>query len=238
MKFIDVRDSWLTPAVLVATALLCAPAQASLTSIGNGLIYDDVSDVTWMADGYAFSLDIAGSSANPATNPYTGPLLGSVVTPPVGSAHTIDANDLSYQSGLGRWLGSWWAASAWADSFSYQYGSRTVAEWRLPTSAEAQHLIDAIGAGQYAATGPFTWVPPFFWTADVTSATHADVARPLFGTIDNFSLMNGSLPRYSNIWAVAPGNVSSVPLPAAVWLFGSALAGLGICGRRRVEAQD
>ncbi|OAI11235.1 hypothetical protein A1507_03300 [Methylomonas koyamae] len=237
MKFIDVRDSWLTPAVLVATALLCAPAQASLTSIGNGLIYDDVSDVTWISDGYAFSLDIAGTTANPAANPYTGPLLGSVVTPPVGSPHTIDANDLSYQSGLGRWLGSWWAASAWADSFSYQYGSRTVADWRLPTSAEAQHLIDAIGAGQYAATGPFAWVPPFFWTVDVTSTSHADVARPLFGTIDNFSLMNGSLPRYSNIWAVAPGNVSSVPLPAAVWLFGSALAGLGICGRRRTATE-
>ncbi len=237
MKVTNLRHSLLSPAILISTSLLCAPAHASLTSIGNGLIYDNVSDVTWIADGYAFSLDIAGSTANPSANPYTGPLLGNVVTPPVGGLHTIDANDFSYQSGLGRWLGSWWAASAWADSFSYQYGGQTVTDWRLPTSAEAQNLINAIGAGQYAATGPFTWVPPFFWTANVTSATHADVARPLFGTIDNFSLMNGSLPRYSNIWAVAPGNVSSVPLPAAVWLFGSALTGLSFCGRRRAAAE-
>jgi hypothetical protein len=34
-------------------------------------------------------------------------------------------------------------------------------------------------------------------------------------------------------WAVRPGQVAAVPVPAAVWLFGSALAGLGVIARRR-----
>jgi hypothetical protein len=58
----------------------------------------------------------------------------------------------------------------------------------------------------------------------------------LFGTVDNFSLMNGSVPRYSNVWAVVPGNVATVPVPAAVWLFGSALMGMGVIGRRKAAA--
>mgnify|MGYP001458767993 CR=1 FL=1 len=36
--------------------------------------------------------------------------------------------------------------------------------------------------------------------------------------------------RYS--WAVRAGDVSSVPVPAAAWLFGSALAGLLVARRK------
>jgi hypothetical protein len=231
MKATDNSTTLITSILLLATSLFCVPSQASLTDIGNGLIYDDVSNVTWISDGYAFTNDIADTTGNPTANPYTGPLLGTVVTPSLGDPHTIVADDLSYQSGLGRWVGSWWAATAWADGFNYQYGSQTISDWRLPTSAEAQHLITQLGTGN-GAIPPFTWVPPFYWTSNLTSATSADVARPLFGTVDSFSLMNGAVPRYSNVWAVVPGNVAAVPVPAAVWLFGSALGFLAT--RRRI----
>lgn len=39
-------------------------------------------------------------------------------------------------------------------------------------------------------------------------------------------------PSYA--WAVRDGDVAAVPVPAAVWLMGSALAGLALFGRRRV----
>lgn len=220
-----------TSALLLSLPLVSAPSQASLAGIGGGLIYDDVSDVTWISDGYAFTNDIADSTATPAADPYSGPLLGVVVAPALGEPRTIAADDLSYQADLGRWVGSWWAATAWAEGFTYQYGGQTLSNWRLPTSAEAQGLIAQLGAGA-GAKPPFAWVPPFYWTSNQTSATNADVARPLFGTVNNFSLMAGGVPRYSNVWAVAPGNVSAVPIPAAAWLFGSALAGLGVAKRR------
>lgn len=34
-------------------------------------------------------------------------------------------------------------------------------------------------------------------------------------------------------WGISKGSVSAVPVPAAVWLFGSAIAGFGFIGRRR-----
>ena len=196
-------------------ALGSTPAHAALTNVGNGMIYDSTSNITWIADGFAFTNNIAATTANPTADPYTGPLLGQTVTPPLGGAHTIAANDLSYQAALGRWVGSWWAASAWADGYSTQFGANTLSDWRLPTSTESQALISQLGAGNTGATGPFVWVPPFFWTSDLTDAANANVARPLFGTINTFSLMNGSIPRYSNVWAVTLGNVSAVPEPAS-----------------------
>ncbi|NJD07567.1 MAG: VPLPA-CTERM sorting domain-containing protein [Methylococcaceae bacterium] len=237
MKICMTLRASITSALVLSSFLFSASSQASLTSIGNGLIYDDVSNVTWISDGHAFTNNIAGSTSNPVADPYTGPLLGTVVTPSLGSPHTIAASDFMYENtSLFRWMGSWWAATAWADNFTYQYGSQTISNWRLPTSGEAQALITQLGAGS-GAISPFTWVPPFYWTSNLTSATNADVARPLFGTINNFTLMNGAVPRYSNVWAVVPGNVASVPVPAAVWLFGSALGGLGAVGRRRVETK-
>lgn len=227
-----------TPKILIKSIfvlsiyLSSAPSQAALTNAGNGLIYDDVSKVTWISDGYAFTNDIKSTTATPTADPYTGLLLGTVVTPSLGSPHTLAANDFSYQADLGRWVGSWWAATAWADSFTYQSGSQTLSDWRLPTSTEAQNLITQLGSG-FGAKAPFAFVPPFYWTANLTSATNADVARPLFGTIDNFTLMNGSAPRYSNVWAVATGNVAAVPVPAAVWLFASGLLGLVGFGRHK-----
>jgi hypothetical protein len=209
-------------------------AQASLVNQGNGLIYDDVSNVTWISDGFAFTNNIASNTSNPAANPYTGPLLGTVVTPSLGSPRTIVADDLSYQASLSRWVSSWWAATAWADSYSYQNGSQIISDWRLPTSTEAQNLLTQLGTG-FGAVPPFTWVPPFYWTSNLTSAANVDVARPLSGTVESFTLMNGSIPRYSNVWAVASGNVAAVPVPAAVWLFSSALASLlGAASRKKL----
>ena len=230
------RTSLLAIILLFITSALADHSYASLIDNGNGLIYDSVSDVTWISNGLTFTNNVAGTTANPTGNPYTGPLLGTVVTPSLGSAHTIAADDLSFQTSLGRWVGSWWAATAWADDFTSQHGSQTLSDWRLPTGTESASLIAQIGTGNTGATGPFTWVPPFFWTSDLTSETNANVARPLFGTVDNFSLMNGSVPRYSNVWVVASGNVAPVPLPAAVWLFGSGVTGLIGLARRRMSA--
>jgi hypothetical protein len=230
------RKPLLAISLFLASLIIADNSHANLIDIGNGLVYDDVSNVTWMSNGLTFTTDIANNTLTPSANPYTGSLLGTVVTPSLGAPHTIAANDLDYNSGLGRWVGSWWAATAWAEGFNYQAGSETISDWRLPTSTESQNLIAQLGPGNYGATGPFAWVPPFFWTSDLTSDTTANIGRPLFGTVDSFSLMNGSVPRYSNVWAVAPGNVAPVPIPAAAYLFGSGLIGLAGLARRKFSA--
>jgi len=39
-------------------------------------------------------------------------------------------------------------------------------------------------------------------------------------------------------WAVRSGDVGAVPVPAALWLFGSAIAGIGYVARRRRARDD
>ncbi|HBR49273.1 MAG TPA: hypothetical protein DEA71_04230 [Nitrospira sp.] len=237
------RTPLLTVALLFAVGILPINSQASLINVGNGLIYDNVSDVTWISNGLTFTNDIAATTANPTANPYTGPLLGTVVTPSLGAPHTIAANDLSYEASLGRWVGSWWAATAWADSFTSQHGPQTVSDWRLPTTSEAQGLItqlNQLGTGRVGTAPPFEFIPPFFWTSDQTSGTNVNFANMLSGTIANRTLFDAvaGRPAYSNVLIVAPGNVAPVPLPAAVWLFGSGAAGLIGLTRRRARACD
>ncbi|MGE0470661.1 MAG: hypothetical protein AB7L09_19020 [Nitrospira sp.] len=232
------RTPFLALASLLVSIGLTDHGQASLINVGNGLIYDNVSDVTWISNGLTFPNNIAATTANPTTNPYTGPLLGTVVTPSLGAPHTIAANDLSYETSLGRWVGSWWAATAWAEGFTSQHGSQTVSDWRLPTSAEAQNLItqlNQLGTGRTGAAPPFEYIPPFFWTSTLTSETNVNFSNMLSGTIANRTLFDAAAgrPAYSNVLAVASGNVAPVPLPAAVWLFGSGMAGIIGWARRQ-----
>lgn len=234
------RTRLLVLAVLAVTGIMASSAHASLIDNGNGTIYDSVSDVTWITNGLTFTNDVASTTSTPSANPYTGPLLGTVVTPSLGLPHTIAANDLNYDSGLGRWVGSWWAATAWADGFTSQHGSQTVADWRLPTTSEAQNLItqlNQLGTGRVGAAPPFAFVPPFFWTSTLTSETNVNFANMLAGTIANRTLFDAAAgrPAYSNVMAVVPGNVAPVPVPAAAWLFGSGLVGLGSMARVRLR---
>ncbi|TKB60738.1 MAG: hypothetical protein E8D48_12305 [Nitrospira sp.] len=234
------RTRLLLLAVLAVTEIMASGAHASLIDNGNGTIYDSVSDVTWISNGLTFTNDIASNTSTPSANPYTGSLLGAAVTPPLGSTHTIAANDLSYEVSLGRWVGSWWAATAWADGFTSQHGNQSVADWRLPTTSEAQNLItqlNQLGTGRVGAAPPFAFVPPFFWTATLTSDTNVNFANMLAGTIANRTLFDAAAgrPAYSNVMAVVPGNVAPVPLPAAMWLFGSGLVGLGSMARARLR---
>lgn len=72
---------------------------------------------------------------------------------------------------------------------------------------------------------------------DLTSDTNVNFANMLAGTIANRTLFDAAAgrPAYSNVMAVAPGNVSPVPVPAAAWLFGSGLVGLGSMARARLR---
>lgn len=235
------RKPLLAILLLIITSTLTDHSHASLIDNGNGLIYDSVSNVTWLSNGLTFTNDIvAGNTANPTGNPYTGPLLGAVVTPPLGTSHTIAANDLSYEVSLGRWVGSWWAATEWVDGFASQHGSQTVSDWQLPTTAEAQNLItqlNQLGTGRTGAAPPFEYIPPFFWTSTLTSNTNVNFANMLAGTIANRTLFDTAAgrPAYSNVMIVVPGNVAPVPLPAAAWLFGSGVAGLIGMARKRTR---
>jgi hypothetical protein len=84
-------------------------------------------------------------------------------------------------------------------------------------------------------SAPFTnLVKNFYWSG--TEGVVPPSTDPAY--VWAFSTANGAqgaAPKTNQylVEAVAPGLVSSVPVPGAVWLFGSVLAGFGLFGRRK-----
>ncbi len=182
-----------------------ATLMATLAMAHEG-VYDDVLDITWLAD------------ANSAG----------------GKLNWADAE--AFIAGL--------------NSSSY-FGVTT---WRQPTASNcvgtncgnaASDTDDELGYHFYQNFGATTG-------SNITSGTNA-ANLALFSNIQNDFYWTGSenssnsaiyfttasgiqsgLQKSSEfyVWAVADGDVSAIPVPAAAWLFGSALAALLVARRR------
>ncbi len=152
---------------------------------------------------------------------------------------------------------NWDTAVAWADGLSVYDSVRNVTydDWRLPTTlqpdpscygqsggdsygnyctgSEMGHLfnVDGISSG---TPGLFTNLQPnYYWSG----TEYAPDTRYAWFFLFSNGYQSGNDKVLGNLYALAvrSGDVAAsvVPVPAAVWLFGSALAGL--MGFRRVR---
>ena len=108
--------------IFLYTALLCLIVSTSVHAIlidqGNGLIYDDMLNVTWLQDiNYARTW---------ITDSWVNDKIGEVV-----DGHVISINDF-HRLADGTYLGSfsWWAAHLFVEDLDYQ----GYTDWRLPTT--------------------------------------------------------------------------------------------------------
>ena len=201
--------------------LACVSAtttQAALVDRGGGLIYDTDFNITWLADAnYAMT-----SGYDP--------------------------------SGLMVWS----QAMTWASNLSY--GGYT--DWRLPTTVQPDATCSIQGGVSYGLNCTGSAMGHLFYTelggtANFPISSSPDPDLALFtnvqsdvywsGTesaadtnlawVGDFSgggqfEINKSFSYYA--WAVRSGDVAAVPVPAALWLFGSGLLGLlGVTRARR-----
>ncbi len=87
------------------------------------------------------------------------------------------------------------------------------------------------GSGIASSPRPFSNTQSFlYWS----STEFVDLQA--FAFLFRFGGLNGSYDEGSDLfaWAVHSGNVSAVPVPGAMWLFGSGLVGLvGLARRKR-----
>jgi len=213
--------------ILTATLLITASmnVNAALTSVlGGKAIYDDVADLTWLTDAnYAYTSGYSAANLNAIGN---------------------DTNAVNADGAMG-----WDAATTWATNLNID----GVTGWRLPTSdgactnysctgSEMGNLFHnvlggslsvAISASHNSNYDLFTNIVSGPGTSLHWSSTELDLNTAWFYDVLYGSQLSNNKIGVIYAWAVQSGNVSAVPVPAAIWLFGSGLIGLVGVSRRK-----
>ena len=204
--------------------------------------YDTVLDITWLADANAAGIaktwdDAMAWSAGLNINGITGwrlPTLGPIdgatfdttklttnATTDIGSARTTTDTEGSD--------GGWRDRSGTPVSeMGHMY---YVSLANLSFCDPNEFWCSSQDGWGLENTGPFTNIQSDFYWLDTE---FSDTEAWYFGADDGVQVNN--IPKHPQrfAWAVRPGDVGPVPLPAAVWLFGGGLLGLlGMVRRKR-----
>lgn len=195
--------------ILLLLVFASVSAQAALIDRGGGFIYDSDQDITWTQNA-----NINGQE-----------FWDYQVAWAAGLSIYDSVRDVTW--------------SDWRLASMDVNGDDTIIDCSSATELacrdnEYGYLFEQYGVSS-STPGLFTNVQlGNYWSGTEVYAP-SSLARPRAW---NFTFGNGS-QGWSNQgdylygWAVRPGDVSAVPVPAAVWLFGSAL--MGLLGMRRVR---
>ena len=243
-----------THKILLAAAVLLGSttltAEASLTSgiaDGKSVVYSSVSDITWTGDANLLGTLVSAQGYNTlvaaviAVSPRIYDTSNYYDTPSYSGYHDVSSSDFD-SSSLGRvtWFGAQ-AFTTYLNSISYA-GST---QWALPSAgADPKTGCNQTG-GQFGQlfynelggtagsnipnTANFANEQAYaYWLG--TEYTPNPLRRVVLRYRRGFQ---GSRPKNFQFyaWAVSPGNVAAVPVPGAVWLFGSGL--LALLGLKR-----
>jgi hypothetical protein len=191
-------------------------ANAALVDRGGGLIYDDDLNITWLANANVNGSITWQNAANWASNlsyydsvrsvTYTDWRLPTTLYPDP----TCQYNDVS-------------------DTYNYCTGSEMGHLFYMELGGVAGQSIAAAHNSNYNLFQNFN--SSFYW-----SGTEYNLGAGVGAWV--FFFHNGLQAATNKIninyaLAVRPGDVAAVPLPAAVWLFGSGLLGLIGMARRK-----
>jgi hypothetical protein len=245
---------------LLASAATTGTAQAQLTAgtaVGQSVVYSSISNVTWTGDA-----NLLGTleASNPNLVNTIISTIGSISDTPnswdttwYSGIHTLSKADFG-ANGLVTWFGAQ-ALIQYLNTINYA-GTN---QWALP-SAGVDPQIDynqtgtqfgqlfynelaGIAGGAIPNTANFANEQTDAYWLGLEYAPNPDSAW-YFDT--NNGIQGGSIkhsPFYA--WAVSPGTITgftasavpaAVPVPGAVWLFGSGLIGLTGFARKRKES--
>lgn len=198
---------------LIVWALSAAAAEAALLSRAGGqAYYDDVLNITWLADAN-YAQTSGYDSDGRMTWAETPAWIGSL-----NAANHLGANNwrlpITAQPDAN--------CSYQAPGVSSDYGC---------TGSEMGHLLNVDGITS-ANPGPFVNVLAWSYWSGTSFAPDAGKAWVLdfYNGLQYGSLKINTAPT----WVVRTGDISAVPAPGGLWLLGTAVAAAGLRLRRRV----
>jgi|CXWL01.1.fsa_nt_gi hypothetical protein len=234
--------------LLGLTALNSEASLTAYTAAGNqSVVYSSVSNLTWTGDA-----NLLGTleASNPNLINTIISTIGSVTdtpnlydTPANSGSHTLSTADFG-TGGYVSWFGAQ-AFTSYLNTINYA-GSN---QWALPSAGANPQAGSNQAGGQFGQlfynelggtaggaipnTANFTNEQAYAYWLGTEAAL-----SPIYAW--NFTTTNG-IQGFTNkvglvfAWAVSPGQVSAVPVPGAIWLFGTGLVGLlGLKQRRNI----
>lgn len=228
---------------IILFTLLASTANAALLSRLSGqAYYDDVLDITWLADANAG----AGTIYDDGSNTTDGRMTWGSAQAWIGSLNT--ANYL----GVSDWRlptvtdtgtsGCNWAYTGTDCGYNVDLSTGEMAHMFYSTLGNTGYFntsgspTGCSGSSPYCLTndGPFANLQPYYYWSGTEYAPNTSNAWHFYfggGHQGHTSKTDGFYA-----WAVRPGDIAPVPVPGAVWLFGGALTLLGAVGRRAMTA--
>jgi len=216
---------------------LSANVEAALIS-GSGLIYDTDLDITWLADAnYAFN---SGYVDTITTNFDDGRMTWA-------QADTW-VSQLDFAGSIDWRLPTASAPSTDSCTFSSDFNGITTYAYGC-TNSEMGHLfhelggtVDIVANTSMFDENIFSDLQHWNYWSGTTTGIGCDPAYPNVGCVWDFDFKNSVTYNYTvgaNFYALAVhegdiGNLAAVPVPPAVWLFGSGLIGLIGVSRRKL----
>jgi hypothetical protein len=226
--------------------LACGAANAALLSRSGGqAYYDDVLDITWLADANLANTNAFGVTGINASG-MPGAMTWAKANEWIGAMNTaayLGASDwrLPTVTDTGT-PGCDWAYTGTDCGFNVNLSTGEMAHMFYSTLGNTG-LFNSSGTQTGCAVGPnycLTSIGPFsnlkhaaYWSG-TASATNTSSAAWLFLFQEGHQHTSLTVNSYY-AWAVRPGDIALVPVPGAVWFFGGALTLLGALRRRAMQ---
>jgi len=195
------------------------PVNAQLFDRGNGLIFDDVYKITWLADANYAATSMYSPLEETREEVFTGSFTGQFI---------------------------WEEAKAWVKQLNYKgiEGWRLPSHYINPdlnvNVSEVAHITDLVNtnpvtnyfhniqttmywsSNEYADDSSRAWMT--YLNVANNALFYGDLNGYIVGNYDDYHQFKDVWSTYA--WAVIDGDVGAVPLPAASWLFTPALVWL------------